>query len=317
MNEAAGYLIADIGGTNARFAWASDAGMEGERVVLASADFADATMLVQEALRRLDAPLPAAAGLAVAGPVAAGRARLTNGRLSFDEAALARALECPVVLINDFQAIARSLPELTRLRQYGGQAPMPGPKAALGPGTGLGMGVVVPVNGRWQVLASEGGHGDLAPGNPLEAEVLRILQTEHSHVSWEIAVSGPGLVRLYGAVCRIWGTEPEELSAEQISARGVHATDPVCHQTLELFFALLGAAAGNLALTVCAYGGVYIAGGIVPELADFAEESPMRRRFEERGRMSDMVRPIPLFLIEEDAPGMTGVLCWVRDRFGG
>src|SRR5690606_31087302 len=108
-----------------------------------------------------------------------------------------------------------------------------------------------------------------------------------------------------------------DLTAEQISARGVNATEPVCHQSLELFFALLGSAAGNLALTVCAYGGVYIAGGIVPNLADFAEESPMRRRFEERGRMSDMVRPIPLFLIEEDSPGMIGALYWVRDRLGG
>lgn len=317
MSEPRGYLIADIGGTNARFALAGGAGLDGDPLVLPTAEFKDSRSLVSEALRRLGGALPAAAALAVAGPVVDGRARLTNAPVEFDEAGLARELGCPVLLINDFQAIARALPELTRLRQYGGQEPKPGPKAAIGPGTGLGMGLVVPMNGRWQVVASEGGHGDLAPGNPLEAEVLAILQAEHSHVSWELAVSGPGLVRLYRAVCRIWGTEPAPLDSEQISARGVHAADPVCHQTLELFFALLGSAAGNLALTVCAFGGVYIAGGIVPALADFADESPMRRRFEERGRKADLIRPIPLYLVEDDAPGMTGALCWVRDHFPG
>jgi glucokinase len=97
----------------------------------------------------------------------------------------------------------------------------------------------------------------------------------------------------------------------------VHAEEPVCHQTLEIFFALLGAAAGNLALTVFARGGVYLAGGILPALADFAAVSPLRRRFDERGAMSEMVQAIPLYLILDTAPGLTGALASLRDHVDG
>lgn len=307
-------LVADVGAASIRLSRAGTEGRTGEPVHLRTADYDQVEDLLHDALPRLGLTAPAAAAFAMAGPVVAGEGRITNGSLVLRAPALSERLGCPVTVVNDFHAVARALPELEPLEQIGGEAPEPGVKAVIGPGSGLGMGLLLPVGGGWQVLASEGGHGDLAPGSPLEAEILMVLQMIHGHVSWETAVSSPGLVRLYGAVCRVWGVEPEDISPEQIAARGVEAEEPVCHQTLEMFFALLGAAAGNLAVTACARGGVYLAGGILPALRGFVAGSPMRRRFEERGVMSPMVRPIPLYLILDPAPGLTGALLCLRDR---
>lgn len=312
MSGAAEWLVADVGATNARFCRAGEGGLVGQPVHLQTAEQRDSGALVAAALGQLQNPAVAAVALAVAGPVSGGRGELTNGTLEFDAAALSRDLGCRVIVVNDFQALAQALPDLHHLVQIGGGEPPRAVKAVLGPGSGLGMGVLAPVGDGWQVLASEGGHGDLAPGTPLETEILGLLQQQHGHVSWEMVLSGPGLVRLYGAVCRIWGSVPEELLAEEITGRGATASDPVCHQTLEVFFSLLGGAAGNLALTVCAEGGVYIGGGIVPDLVAFAQESPLRRRFEERGPMSELVRKVPLYLICDPDPGLSGALACLR-----
>ena len=304
----ASFVVADIGATNARFSLGSRRGLEGEILLLKTADYDSSDALLERALRRLAPAALEGICLAVAGPVDAGRGHLTNGALSFDAADATRRLGCPVSVFNDFYALARALPVLERLEQIGGVAPASGVKAVLGPGTGLGMGLLVPLDGGWRVLSSEGGHADLAPGSPLEAELLALLQAEHGHVSWETVLCGPGLVRLYRAVSALWGAAPEPLSARQISERAVAEEDPVCHQTLESFFAMLGSAAGNLALTTFARGGIYIGGGIVPQLAEFAHTSPLRRRFEERGPMSGLVREIPLFLILDEMPGLLGAL---------
>lgn len=309
-------LVADIGATNARFSLAEDAGLCGPPLVLPTAAYATSDALLGAAVAGLGGPPPAAVCLAVAGPVVEGRGRITNGGMTFDAPRCAARLEAPVTLINDFHALARALPDLRDLRRVGGSAHRAAPaavKAVVGPGSGLGMGLLVPRGAGWQVLASEGGHADLAPGSALEAEVLALLQAEHGHVSWETVLSGSGLVRLYRVVCRIWGMAPEPLEAEAISALGAQAHDPVCHQTLELFFALLGAAAGNLALTACAFGGVYIGGGIVPTLADFAAASPMRRRFDERGPMSELIGQVPLSLVLDPHPGLIGALACLRE----
>lgn len=316
MTGATTSLVADIGATHARFCLASagpGGGLRSEPVRLATADYADSADLLEAALAGLGEPALGSACLAIAGPVTDGRGRITNGSLTFDVRASGRRLGCPTRLVNDFHALARSLPDLQHLKQVGGAAPGHGVKAVLGPGSGLGMGLLAPVSGTWQVLPSEGGHADLAPGNPLEAELLSVLQTAHGHVSWETVLSGPGLQRLYAAVCRLWGMQPQSLTPEQITASGRDADEPVCHQTLDTFFGLLGAAAGNLALTAWAVGGVYIGGGIVPGLTDFAVNSPLRRRFEERGPMTGEVQRIPLYLITDPAPGLLGALGCLGD----
>ena len=311
MSSAPRQLVADIGATHARFALASS-GVLGEPVVLPTREFSRSADLIQAALSTLSTDRVDEACFAVAGPVVAGVVEVTNGGLRFDAAEHGAMLEAPVSIVNDFHALARAVPGLEWLEAIGGdpdRGGQRGVKAVLGPGSGLGMSVLVPLDsGGWQVLASEGGHADLAPGNPLEQELLTVLQAKHDGVCWETVLSGPGLVNLYEAVAALWGMTPEAFSPEDISRRGVDADDPVCHQTLELFFALLGSAAGNLALTVCAHAGVYIGGGIVPGLVEFARSSPMRRRFDERVELQSLVADIPLFLILDEHPGLMGAL---------
>lgn len=309
------YLLADVGATHTRLAVAGSAGLEQQPVRLATTLLTDGDALLQRARQSLPMEGLSAACIAMAGPVAAGAGRLTNGSLVLNGNALARRLGCPVFVINDFHALAMALPNLGRLRQVGGSAGEDREvKAVLGPGSGLGMGMLVPQADGWRALDSEGGHADLAPGSPLEMELLTLLAAAHGHVSWETVLSGPGLVNLYRAVCSLWGVRPEDAGPEWISANAVDASDPVCHQTLEIFFGLLGAAAGNLALLAAATGGVYIGGGIVPALADFAVASPMRRRFEERGALSAYVARIPLWIILDAEPGLLGALAYARSR---
>ena len=310
MTSAACQLVADIGATHARFALARDGVLTGEKTVLPTKDQTRATDLVRDALERLGAMELSAVCFAVAGPVRDGAVEVTNGGLKFDERVLNEALDVPVTLVNDFFALALAVPELEQLEAIGGD-PERGAsrqvKAVLGPGSGLGMSVLVPeAADRWRVLPSEGGHADLAPGNPLEQELLNVLHSRHNGVCWETVLSGPGLANLHQAVADMWGMPAEPLAPEEISRLGATVEDPLCHQTLELFFALLGSAAGNLALTVCAHGGVYIGGGIVPGLLEFARTSPLRRRFEERVELEALVADIPIFLILDEDPGLIG-----------
>ncbi len=303
-------LIADIGATHARFALSRGGVLTGEKTTLPTRDQTLAMDLVRTALEQLGVDDVTAGCFAVAGPVNDGAVEVTNGGLRFETAALSEMLNAPVKLVNDFHALAMAIPGLERLAAVGGDAARSGQrqvKAVLGPGSGLGMSVLLPeARGGWQVLSSEGGHADLAPGNPLEQELLTVLHSRHEGVCWETVLSGPGLVNLYEAVAVMWGMPAEPRTPEDISRLGVSVEDPLCHQTLELFFALLGSAAGNLALTVCAQGGVYIGGGIVPALAEFARSSPLRRRFEERVELTALVADIPIFLILDEDPGLRG-----------
>lgn len=320
-------LVADVGATNARFQLCSKTTLVGEPVVLPTAEFKNAGVLLTQVQERLPCQQVTRVLFAVAGPVnTRGDITVTNTGLTFKQDECARQLGVSTHLVNDFYALAHGVPYFSELVQLGGALPednssagnataagaAPGNKALLGPGSGLGMAALVPQVGGdqpgWRVVSSEGGHADLAAGSPLEAELWQFLAQKHGHVSWETVLCGSGLQNLYQAMCGVWGAAPEALNAAQISARGVSMEDPVCHQTLECFCALLGSAAGNLALTVTAVGGVYIGGGIVPQMVDFVRTSPLRRRFEERGEMSDYVQQIPLYIICDHNPGLLAAL---------
>lgn len=306
-------LIADIGATHARLAIVDQTGWRS--ATFATTEYATAAQLLEAAAAQLGYTQLRGSCFAVAGPVFEGSATITNGHLKFVTTELAALLGCPVKVVNDFYAIGCGIPVFSDLLQLGGSAEggADAVKVVLGPGSGLGMAILVPARSGWQVLPSEGGHADLAPGNPLEQEILSLLQVKHENVCWETVLSGPGLVNLYEVVCQLWGSEPHAATPEWISAQGVAADDPICHQTLDLFFGLLGAAAGNLALTVCAHGGVYIGGGIVPALRDFAVESPLRRRFEERCGLADFAEDIPIYLILDENPGLIGALACLNN----
>ncbi len=302
------HLVCDIGGTNARFSLAQDGELVGKPLVLAAAQ----PELFATALDQFDDYDVVC--VAAAGPVKSGVVDLTNIKLSVDATALTSLSGRPTHVINDFVAHSYGMLAYRDLRLLGGDTPVPqGVRAAIGPGSGCGMGGLIHTNDRWVAIPSEGGHANLAPGSALEAELWSALARDTGTVSWETVLCGPGLVRLYGAVSEVWGAAPEPLTAAQISARGSSMEDPVCHQTLEVFFALLGTAAGSLAMTLCATGGVYIAGGIVPRLAEFAASSALRRRFEERGKMAKLGAQIPLYLVQDPHPGLLGAHAYLLE----
>ncbi len=311
-------LIADIGATNARFQLCGNGDLLGEPLILETAAYTSVEALLQQVRVHLNCAEVKRGLFAVAGPAdQAGNITVTNTGLVFDAAVCTSQVGAEVELVNDFFALAHGVPYFSELTQLGGTTPLEGGnKALLGPGSGLGMATIVPSGGGWQVIASEGGHADLAVGSALEAELWQLLTQQHGHVCWETVLCGPGLQHLYQAMCGVWGAAAEALSPAQITERGCSLQDPVCHQTMESFCGLLGSAAGNLALTVTAAGGVYIGGGIVPQMLDFVRTSPLRRRFEERGDLSDYISGIPLYVITDNHPGLMAALHCLRSRAG-
>jgi glucokinase len=309
-------LVADIGGTHARLALV-DAQMRCSDVVVrptATVDSVDA--LLDDYLVARERLALAGLCVAIAGPVVDGAGHLTNGGLSVDVRRL-RGRHPHALVINDFIAAAMGVPMVgeSGLHSLGGEAPMTATKAVIGPGTGLGMGMLIVDGDRYRALPSEGGHGDLASTSPLEHEIYQVLSANVPFVSWESALSGPGLVNLYRAVCAVWGCHAEHTRAEDITRLAADADDPVCHQTVDLFCNLLGTAAGTLAITVCAVGGVYLCGGMVPPLLSALAGSQFRRRFEARGPMTGFVRPIATVAVTTRDLGLLGAAAAWQARF--
>lgn len=307
-------LLADIGGTNARFGWQESAGAPVTHVqTYACARSPSLLAAMQAYLAETARPAPRLAAIGIANPVTGDTISMTNHHWSFSIKALERALGVErLVVINDFEALALALPALQAHEtvQLGAGVGVAGaPIALIGPGTGLGMAGLMHLGGRWAALAGEGGHATLSPLTPREMAVAQRLHQRFGHASIERAVSGPGLVWLHDALSELDGDAPQPgLSAAEICDRGRTETEPRAHEALMMFLALLGSAAGNLALTLGARGGVYIGGGIVPRLIDVAGTSPLRERFVGKGRMRALLEPIPLRVITTlDPPALRGV----------
>jgi glucokinase len=314
MTDNGRSLVGDIGGSNARFAIArrAAAGVALDHIVFMRCDeHADLAAAVDHYLATTGAARPAAAAIAIAGPIVDDRAEITNHQAwSFSIAAVRDRLKLArLAVINDFTAVALSLPHLapSDLRQVGGGAATPdAPKAVIGPGTGLGVGGIVRAGDRWTAIEGEGGHATFAPMSERESRIGDLLRARFGHLSCERVLSGPGLVNLYGAVAQLEQRRAEDLSPEAIAERGQAGSCPLCREALHVFCAGLGTAAGNLALTFGARGGVYLAGGILPQLGEFLAASEFRARFESKGRLSAYVRPIPAFVIAAANPGLLG-----------
>jgi len=314
MSDNRRCLVGDIGGSNARFAVArrEPGGVALDHVVaMRAADHADLVAAIEHYLRTTGEQRPPAAAIAIAGPIVGDHAEITNHKAwSFPIEATRRRLGLErLTAINDFTAIALSLPHLRGgdQRQIGGGAAAPGaPIGVIGPGTGLGVSGVVPTKTGWAVIQGEGGHATFAPMSERESHIADLLRARFGHVSWERALSGPGLVNLYSAIAQLDGQAAEPLTPEAIDERGRNGTCAMCREALEVFCATLGTAAGSVALTLGARGGVFIGGGIVPRLGTFFDASAFRARFESKGRLSDYVRPIPTFVITAANPGLIG-----------
>jgi glucokinase len=316
LDETSGHprLVGDIGGTNARFAWIESPGASlADIATLPCADYATLQDAMERYIAGLQRGVPRWAAIGIANPVLGDQVRMTNHHWSFSIEAVRRQLGLErFLVVNDFTALALSLPALdpADLRKVGSGAPVPGePLGLLGAGTGLGVSGLLPASqgARPIAITGEGGHVTLAAVDEREEAVARRLRVRFGHASAERALSGPGLVNLYEAVCQEQGGAPLALDPAGITSRAAAGQDAACSTTLELFFAFLGTTAGNLALSLGARGGMYIGGGIVPRLGQLIDRSPFRERFEAKGRFRAYLQAIPTFVLQAGvSPALIG-----------
>lgn len=304
-------LLADIGGTNARFAVMVDGRLSAIAHMTVS-DYRTFPAALGAYLGGLPHPGTIhAAILAASGTVQNDRCALTNNSWVIDASELRKDHGFSSVrLINDFEAVAWALPSLPsdRLLRLGGGSPVRGaPLVALGPGTGLGMAFNAPHAGRRLVLSSEGGHSTLAGSSLREDAVIEHLRRRFGHVSAERVLSGRGLENLYDAIATVDGAAPPRRRAVDISRAGIEGTCPISRAALDMFCALLGSVAGNLALTFGARGGVYIGGGILRHMPEYLVRTEFRARFEEKGRFRKYLEPIPAHLILDEDVAFVGL----------
>lgn len=333
-------LAGDIGGTNARLALYETAPGVAPALLLEHTypsaahssldDIADA--FLAEASTALGGRVGRGTGvysacLAIAGPIENNICKATNLPWIVDGRSLATRLGIERVrLINDFHAAALGVtavgPEW--LAPLGGPPPLRrGPIAVLGAGTGLGEAFLLwsTSDDAYQVVPSEGGHVDFAPRTPLEVGLLRFLATKYGRVSCERVLSGRGLVDVFSFLSQEPGCRalirPDTLAAlahpdeardpaSVISERGLSGADPICEMSLALFCSVLGAVAGNLALTILASGGVFVAGGIAPRVLPILQKGMFREAFERKGRMHTLVERIPAFVVTHPQVGLVG-----------
>lgn len=302
-------LLADIGGTNTRCALGEDDHRIGAPRIYQNREFAGIADVLREFLATAGRPdRIRRAVLAVAAPIRDDRVEMLNLPWRFSARELRGELGLDSLkLLNDFAALAWALPGLGAqdLAPIGGGAAVPGfPKAVLGPGTGLGVASLMPVRGGWQAIPGEGGHVTLAAQDDREEAVIRALRRRFGHCSAERVLSGAGLSLLHEALHGEAGVDAAEIGRRATSG------DPVAAETLERFFRLLGSVAGNVALTLGAFGGVYIGGGIAPRYVDQLRRCGFRESFEAKGRYRDYLRAIPTVVITAANPALAGLLAY-------
>jgi glucokinase len=305
-------LIGDIGGTNARFAIAEDGKyrqlkhVEVDHYPSLHDAIADYLKALPEADRK-----NLAGALAIAGPVLGDHIALTNAAWSFSTEELKNSLGlASLTIVNDFAANAYAIPHLTAQQKFAIGPRIDGAHGnvgVIGPGTGLGMSSLIP-NGRgWTLVAGEGGHATLAASTEEEFAIIQMLWKRWSHVSAERVLSGAGLVNLYEALCALRGVEPLMLSPADVTKRAMDRSDETCVRAFDRFCDFLGSVAGDLALTIGAFGGIYIAGGILLRFKEALAASDFRQRFESKGRFAGMLAKMPTWLILEEQPGLIGL----------
>jgi glucokinase len=305
------WVIGDIGGTNARFAVAENGkyGQLSHVEVASYGSLHDALTAYLNALA--PAQRPDRAALAIAGPVFGDKVALTNYGWPFSISELKRSLGLTsFVVMNDFAATAMSVPYLPKTDVFlvGPEGvETRGPVGIIGPGTGLGVSLLVPSGASWGLVAGEGGHVTLPACTQEESDIILNLRARFGHVSAERVLSGAGLVNLYEALCSIAGIPALPMTPADVTNRAISGTDATCVKAFAHFCAFLGTVAGDLALTIGATGGVFIAGGILLRFKEAFAQSSFRQRFEDKGRFSELLRGIPTRLILHESPALLGL----------
>ncbi len=314
-------LVADIGATHARLALQTAPGVFGALRVVQCEDFDGIVALLRHYLNDHIGTRLHHAALAVANPISGDFVRMTNRDWQFSTDAVRRELGLTTLLIvNDFTALAMAIPGFTGadLLQVGQGTPVP--KAVvgvLGPGTGLGVSGVIPTEDGFVTLGSEGGHVNFAPADEREFAILQTAWREWKHVSNERLISGPGMEIIHRALAARKGVAAPARTSAQIIDGALDAGDALCVETLECFCGMLGGAAANLAVTLGAFGGIFIGGGIVPRLGEWFAESPFRARFEAKGRFSHYLAGIPTYVITAPNPALRGVAGILAEHLRG
>jgi len=298
-------IVADIGGTNARFAWtrAGEQNLCGIEI-FPSADFTFLVDALRTYMELIKVEKVNSICLAVAGPVGSDWIDLPNNHWAFSKRELAESLQVDLKIINDFSAQVLSIDALGAADLHWLGEPRPsasGVKAVLGPGTGLGVSAMLPSG---EILPSEAGHVAFAPVDQHQADLLKVLWERYRRVSIERVLSGAGLANLYWANCRLAG-ECRELPAPEVSA-GAHAGDSYCLQAVADFFAILASMAGDVALMMGATNGVYLSGGILPRLHDLLDDALFREIFQDKGRFREFNSAVPLAIVRAEQPGLLG-----------
>jgi glucokinase len=314
-------LLADIGATHARFALESAPGVLRNVAVLLCDDYPGIVPLLNAYLEQTGGVRISHAAFALANPISGDFIRMTNRDWQFSTDEVRRALGLTTLLIvNDFTALAMALPGFKPddLLQIGGGTPQPHAVAGvLGPGTGLGVSGVIPTLDGFVTLGSEGGHVNFAPADEREFAILQYAWREWQHVSNERLISGPGMEIIYRALAQRNGVEAPSRNAADIVSCALEQNDPLCLEVLECFAGMLGGAAANLAVTLGAFGGIFIGGGIVPRVAQWFATSPFRARFEAKGRFSSYLAQIPTYVIMTPNPALYGVASILSEHLRG
>lgn len=334
-------LAGDIGGTKTILRLVAGANSESWQLLYEalypSRDFADLVPMVQQFLAAAGQQLgqrlaPEKACFAIAGPVVNDKSTLTNLAWVLDARRLEPELEIPKIsLINDFSAVGYGILGLNTQDLCTLQPAIPqtnAPIAVIGAGTGLGQGFLIPHNKNYQIFASEGGHADFAPRNELEFQLLQYLRDKYNilRISVERVVSGQGIVAIYQflrdrqfahespdiqQVIKTWEQETgrSEKSvdpAAAIASAALAGSDRLSEQTLKMFVAAYGAEAGNLALKLLPYGGLYIAGGIAAKILPLIQEGTFLQAFGDKGRVSSLLEKVPVHVVLNPQVGLIG-----------
>ncbi|TKI02949.1 glucokinase [Martelella alba] len=313
-------LVGDVGGTNARLALCDvDNGAVSHIHTYSSKDYDTLEAVITRYLAGQNIAVSEAC-IAIACPITGDRVEMTNNPWSFSIREMKAHLGLArLEVINDFTAVSMAVPMLGAgdIEQFGGGPAKEGhPIAVYGAGTGLGVCHLIHQADRWISLPGEGGHVDFAAGSEEEIRVLSVLYKERGHVSTERVLSGPGLVNLYRGLMLADGRTPEELRPSQVTDMAVDGSNADCRRALAMFCDILGRFGGNLALNMATFGGVYIAGGIVPRFKDFFRASGFRDAFEAKGRFKHYLASIPVFLITHEQPGLLGAGAHLRQLMG-
>jgi len=312
-------LLADIGGTNARFALEVAPGEITEVRIYPCADFPDIATAIQQYLSDARVSRVNHAAIAIANPVDGDQVQMTNHHWSFSIEATRRAVGFDTLLVvNDFTALAMALPVLSdaqRVQVGPGVRRQNAVIGLVGAGTGLGVSGLIPADDRWFALGSEGGHTSFAPSDEREDYILSYARKLWPHVSFERVAAGPGIALIYRALAaRAKQTIDPAIETPDVVKLALDQGDALACEALDCFCGILGGFAGNIAVTMGALGGIYIGGGVVPRLGEFFTKSSFRARFEAKGRFEAYLKDVPTYVITADNPAFLGVAAILADQ---